>query len=213
MLAIGIITPSGRFHPLLNAAAICAYFSGIAFASLHGSKDSHHRTLIVIELLFLTIAALSFGFTSSLTMYGSDWVSVLAILVTIVFASAAMGIQGTLIDRIGGVPISTNYMTGTLTRIVSDISGRTCMALHLCTHGESNAAQIPASHSGKPIVSILLPVFFSFFAGAICAALLIPYSRGIAILIPVILILILAVLWTRNGEGCLFSFFGACCMQ
>ncbi|MFA5331390.1 MAG: YoaK family protein [Methanoregula sp.] len=199
LLGVGLVAPQVSFiHPWVNAIAIGAFVLGVALAGLLPFRPGRGRALVAAEIILLSCAAAALFSTGPAQVSASGTVThSTGTVIAIVCAAGAMGIQTTLINRIGSVPVSTTFMTSTLIRIVTDFTGRTAA----CIHRNAGPVVSRSSHEGKAAVSagscagVLIPILGAFFIGAVSSALLTVTFGYASLSLPVAALVILAVTW------------------
>ena len=165
-LILDFIAPALFWKPGLHAVAVLAYIAGIGFSMLLGRafarKSSAGRslflTLIVTEVLLLVLFSVC-GFWYP-PFPGTGILPLAYILVSL--ASAAMGIQNSLVPQVAGVPVQTGFMTGTLGSLV-----KKGIVIGLPGTATGDRWDTGERDHARREFQILAPVFTAFFAGAV----------------------------------------------
>ena len=199
VIGIGLVAPRTFLRPDYNIIAIAAFVAGVALSALLPARNRRGQVLVCTEAVFLVFATYLLLLSGPPAIFTRGTPPSPYMAFAVVCAAGAMGIQSTLISRIGSVPVSTTYMTSTLIRIVSDLAGRTADSVGHPSRYISGYVQEDVTSWGWS--RILLPILSGFLAGAVTAGFLFPVWGFIATLIPVILLSLVAAGWREEFGG------------
>ncbi|OPX73694.1 MAG: hypothetical protein A4E40_00289 [Methanoregulaceae archaeon PtaU1.Bin059] len=165
-LILDFVAPALFWKPGLHAVAVLAYIAGIGFSMLlsraFAGRCLPGRTtflaLIVIEVLLLVLFSVC-GFWYP-PFPGTGVIPLAYLLVSL--ASAAMGIQNSLVPHVAGVPVQTGFMTGTLGSLV-----KKGIAISLPVRGAASCGETGDRDQARREFWVLAPIFSAFFAGAV----------------------------------------------
>jgi uncharacterized membrane protein YoaK (UPF0700 family) len=160
---------------LHTGAAVCGYVAGVAVGTRFGSYRAREGGRVAaanwprrVTWLLLAELALLAGFVAGWEATGSHPAGA-AQIVMLVLAACAMGIQSAAVVQLDLGSVSTTYLTGTLTALVSSL-----------VQGERQ----PRGAAGLRRPGVLL----GLLAGATLAGLLLAYAAAIAPLPPLLAI-------------------------
>ena len=197
ILGLGLVVPQTLFRPTFNVVAILAFIAGVTLAALIPVSRKRGQNLVVAEVILLIFTAFFLFQSGPPAVFSRVEPVGYAEVLAIIGASMAMGIQSTLISRIGSVPVSTTYMTSTLIRIVSEVAGRTAdVVMHPTCHITGHVSGVAGSYS-----RVLFPILAAFLFGAIAAGVLILSIGFVALVVPVAALVLIAVGWVEEESG------------
>jgi uncharacterized membrane protein YoaK (UPF0700 family) len=167
----------------LAAAAVTTFFAGSVAASmliesrLLGRMSRTSAALLFTEALLIA----AFSFTARPSGVPS---------LGVIFLSAAMGLQNTLVTRLSGAVVRTTHLTG----VVTDLGIEIARWLRYWRAQGGGGMRLtftstPAPRPPAGTVALLGTIFASFVVGSAAGALLTVYL-GHASLIPVVLLLV-----------------------
>jgi uncharacterized membrane protein YoaK (UPF0700 family) len=172
VVLIGLGTTGGRLHELLApATAVVSFIIGSALAAtiarLGGGPSQHVQQRLLactagLLVCFAALVLLSAGF-------GSERPSGALRFIGIVVAAVAMALQTPAVRQVGGVPVSSTFVTGVMSRLGQALSD--------LVHDDARARELRFLH-------VLGLTTVAFLGGAIAGGVCIKEVGNTAVLVP-----------------------------
>jgi uncharacterized membrane protein YoaK (UPF0700 family) len=202
---LGVALGQGQTEELIRATiALAGFILGVAIGSVvvaHDSKDekqenwsSEVTVALVLEGLILVVAGFSWYLAGpALNEFGR--------YALIILASIAMGIQSAAVQHLRVAGISTTYVTGTLTSLVSELVERLRLIKRRTSQpgrpvAAKNQVQVKSS---KRELGLKAALWFTYLLAATVSSLLLLQWQVLTLLLPLLglAFVILSAFWKR----------------
>ena len=178
LVHLGIFVGTGGWREAAGSlVALFAFLGGVIGATVHHDRQLRRMGAVRPDVLLGVEAALILLLPVLLESTGNDYP-------VLIWAGLAMGVQATVLRRVGQIAVATTYGTGAIVRIGEKVA--------LAVRG----AERPTDHLRRVTIAILVLVLVSYVGGATLASAL-GSSPGLLLLPGAVLVG--ATLMSRRG--------------